>query len=124
MAERGRPAAVAGAARAALTVVFVVGGAAGAAPPPPAAKSTAVKPSTSRPGSRDKAPPTATASMTWIAKAAATPSRTANGRNRVPSTSEANRLLSGSSARKMTANVVRMVGLTQGHSDAHPGGAT
>ena len=48
----------------------------------------------------------------------------ANGRNRVPSTSEANRLLSGSSARKMTANVVRMVSLTREHSDAHPGGAT
>jgi hypothetical protein len=49
----------------------------------------------------------ATAMTTWTAKAAATPQNTGSGRKRVPSTSEANSDLSGSSAGKITTNVVR-----------------
>jgi hypothetical protein len=49
----------------------------------------------------------ATAMTTWTAKAAATPQNTGSGRKRVPSTSEANIDLSGSSPRKITTKVVR-----------------
>jgi hypothetical protein len=73
----------------------------------PPANSAVTTNSTSRSGSRANTPPTATAITTWTAKAAATPQNTGNGRKRVPSTSEANIDLSGSSAGKITTNVVK-----------------
>jgi hypothetical protein len=51
---------------------------------------------------------------TWTAKAAATPQNTGSRRKRVPSTSEANIDLSGSSAGKITTNVVRTTARSTG----------
>jgi hypothetical protein len=73
----------------------------------PPANSAAATNSTSRSGSRANTAPMATAITTWTANAAATPQNTGSGRKRVPSTSEANIDLSGSSAGKITTNVVK-----------------
>jgi hypothetical protein len=51
---------------------------------------------------------------TWTANAAATPQNTGRGRKRVPSTSEANSDLSGSSAGKITTNVVKATARSTG----------
>src|SRR6202453_81859 len=57
-------------------------------------------------GARVSSPPATTDRVTCTAKAAATPSQTWPGRYRVPSTSDANKDLSGSSARNVTAKTV------------------
>src|ERR1700689_3891085 len=57
-------------------------------------------------GARVSSPPGATDKVTCKANAAATPSQTWPGRYRVPSTSDANKDLSGNSATNVTAKTV------------------
>jgi hypothetical protein len=80
----------------------------------PPANRAATTNSTSRSGSSANTLPTLTAISTCTAKAVATPQNTGRGRKRVPSTSEANSDLSGSSAGKITTKVVRTTARSTG----------
>src|SRR4249920_3091928 len=72
----------------------------------PMANSTAVTPSKGCRGSSVNRPPAATATRHWTKKAATTPTHTGSGRKRVASTRVATIVLSGSSAGKITMNVL------------------
>src|SRR4051794_10313327 len=75
-----------------------------------------------RPGSSETRPPATTATVVCTTNAAATPTNTGHGANRVDSTSVATNVLSGSSAGKISAKTVRATVTDMSAEPAHRGG--